>query len=120
MTNDKFCTIETITGYYNFADPSEKSMVAVVELPKYDFEHEFKFDPNELSCLSEEWRDALHQICSNKARSISDKEKQEELEEILIEHEGTIHHEWRLHRISQIESKIESLESEKRKLERST
>jgi hypothetical protein len=119
MTDDEpFVTIRAQTGNFNLADPSETTVKVKVEIPAYDFDHEFTFDERKMydGIDSEKWDYALDTIVDTRPKHIGDRDPRERLETILDEHEEEIHEAWKEHRKEQIDYKIEKLEADKRKL----
>jgi len=109
---DQFCTVRRRVGNFNFADPTEKSAQVLVVLPEYDFQHEFKFDPNFPTVEDMTWDKAIYEIISERPRLIGDRDPHERLEEIYENHRDTINTEWKEHREAKLESELESLRSE--------
>lgn len=115
--DDPFVTIRQRTGNYIINKPNKTTTEVEVKIPAYDFDHQFSFDEGFPNMRGEPWLHALYEITDDYwSRNIGDGNAQEELVEILNEHDVKIDEEWRAYRRDQIDEEIEKLKEERESL----
>ena len=111
--DDTLVQIRQQTGNFILNKPNKTTTEVHVSIEKYDFDHTFTFDEDFWDVTGIPWDQAIDNVAHGSVRNIGDRDPQEDLRDILYEHEEEIHEAWKEYREDEIEEEIESLKEEK-------